>query len=90
MSANTQFAQISILPLNPSFVVKPENGIELNVFSGSLVFGTNAYNFSKEWFTGGLSRDSTITDTYTRDLRKKKKHLWGNADIIGPAVSFTL
>jgi hypothetical protein len=89
-SGNSQFAQVSNVPLNPSFVVKPENGIELNVFSGSAVFGTNAYNFSKEWFTGGLSRDSTISDTYSRDLRKKNKHLWGNVDIIGPGVSFTL
>jgi hypothetical protein len=77
------------VPLNPSFIVKNEGGTEVKLFSASILFGTNAYNFSKDWMSGGLSRDPTEENTYSRDLRRKNKHLWGNIDIMGPAVSLT-
>jgi len=50
------FGGVVQMPTNPSFVVKDYNGFELNLASASLMAGTNAYIFNKEWISDGYSK----------------------------------
>lgn len=87
--------QSSQLPLvyqvstNPAFVNEAkDDGLQIHLFSGNALFGTNAYRYDKESGAGisGLKEGSD----YTKDGRRKNKHLWANAEILGPGVSFSI
>lgn len=74
---------------NPAFVNDAQNeGIQIHLFSGSGLFGTNAYRYDKE-SGAGISGLKEGPD-YTKDGRRKNKHLWANAEILGPAVTFSI
>lgn len=96
LTSGNGFPQISQIPYNPSFVVKQDKGLEVSLFSASVLFGTNAYNLEKTSFSESLNRMFTDDDepaadiAYNKDLRKETKHLWANIDVLGPAGSFTI
>jgi len=84
--SGTEFATVNLVAFNPSFIVKSEKGIEVNVFSGSLMAGTNAYSFSKDYSFGAAKEE----EDYFKDHRSGNKFIWGNVDLMGPAISFTI
>jgi hypothetical protein len=86
---SSQLPSILQVPQNPSFIVKEQKGMEVNLFSASALGGTNAYGFSKDYFTEGLTAGAAEGEEYFKDYRGKKKHLWLNIDVLGPAVSLT-
>lgn len=86
---SSTYTAIQNMPYNPAWVNNSSNGIEVNAFSFSTLFGTNAYLFDKEWvLSSDFPTKGSLSSDYTKDHNRGKKHLWGNIDIVGPAVSF--
>jgi len=83
------------MPYNPAWVCHSDGGTEFQLFSVSGLAGTNAYTLSKGWLTRTVTGQHTATPVedqdYVKDpLKGYKKYIWGNADVLGPAVSFRL
>ncbi len=86
---SSTYTAIQNMPYNPAWVNNSANGIEVNALSISTLFGTNAYLFNKEWvLSSDFPTKGSSSSDYTKDHNKGKKHIWGNVDIMGPAVSF--
>lgn len=86
---SSTYTAIQNMPSNPAWVNNSANGIEVNAISLSTLFGTNAYLFNKDWIlSSDFPTKGSSSSDYTKDHNRGKKHLWGNVDIIGPAVSF--
>ena len=88
--SNKYFGGVVQIPTNPSFVVKEVNGFEFSLAAVSVMAGTNAYSFKKDWLTDGLNAGPMEGNEFDKNFSKKNKHIWGNVDLRGPAVSFTL
>jgi hypothetical protein len=87
--SSANMPSVCFIPFNPAFVVKPEKGLEFRIFSASVMVGTNAYSFKKDYFAEGMQGGAIEGKDYFKDQRNHKKHIWGNIDILGPSVSFT-
>lgn len=87
---SSTYTSIQNIPYNPTWVNSSSSGIEINAFSFSTLFGTNAYLFDKEWvLSSGFPTSGTTPTDYSKDNNSRgRKHLWGNVDIMGPSVSF--
>lgn len=86
----SNFATVNLVPYNPASAVKSYKGLEVNLVSGSFMAGTNAYSFSKDYFSNGTHAGAIENEDYSKNYRNHKKYLWGNMDLLGPAVSFNL
>lgn len=87
---SSTYTAIQNMPYNPAWVNNSASGVEVNLLSFSSLFGTNAYLFSKDWLLSGQFPNKGVSGTdYYKDNNDGKKHVWGNMDIVGPAVSFT-
>ena len=86
----SNYATVNLVPFNPAYAVKSYKGLEVNLVSGSFMAGTNAYSFSKDYFSDGTHAGAIENTDYFKNYKNHKKYLWGNMDILGPAVSFTL
>lgn len=85
----TKYSAVQQLPFNPAWVNNSDNGIEVNIFSGSILGGTNAYYIDRSWLLSGANGKGVEGQDYRRDLTNGKKNLWANVDIIGPSFTFT-
>lgn len=88
-SNSSTYTAVQNVPYNPAWVNNAANGIEVNTFSFSALFGTNAYLFSKDWlFSSDFPNKTNSSSDLRKDHNRGKKHIWGNIDILGPSVSF--
>ncbi len=87
-SSNNVFPNVRQIAINPAYTASALDGTEVHLFSFSALAGTNAYRFSKEFASGNFSGNGLEGVDYFRDTRGANKHVWGNVDIMGPAVSF--
>lgn len=85
----TNYPTIQQMPYNPAWVNTSESGTEFHVFSFSALAGTNAFRFDKSYLLGAGSGHAKENVDYERNWTRKVKHMWANADILGPAISFT-
>ncbi len=77
------------LPLNPAWVNNARTAPEVNLFAGNLLVGNNAYFVNASvlsTLSGGEAKEDKDFGRLKGDANRK---VWGNADIIGPAASFT-
>jgi len=84
----TEFAAIQHMSTNPAWVNTSENGMELMMFSGGGLAGTNAYTFEKDFVFNGFNGQAIESQDYKKIVGGHKKHLWANIEMNGPAVSF--
>lgn len=89
-SNNSTAPGIRQVPYNPAWTAAADDGTEIHLFSASGLAGTNAYRFSKGYVTNGFSGRAAEGKDYFKDLRTAAKHIWGNTDVLGPAVSFRI
>lgn len=84
------YTGIQLMPYNPAWVNSSEDGVEFQPFSISELAGTNAYLFNKGWVLSGARGQAIEGADYKRDKKNYIKHVWGNKDVLGPAISFTI
>ena len=82
------YAAIQFVPNNPAWVNSAATGVEVNVFGANITAGTNAYLLKRDWLFGGSYSGAQEQVDYYKNLNEYKKHIWGNVDVLGPAVSF--
>ncbi|RYZ50234.1 MAG: hypothetical protein EOP49_14460 [Sphingobacteriales bacterium] len=81
---------ISMVTQNPAWINTANGHTEIHLFSASGMAGTNAFAFSKDWFDAGMGPANEDID-YQKNFRtRKNRHIWGNIDVLGPAVSIPL
>lgn len=84
-----EYTAVQNIPNNPAWVTKSANGLEAQLFSINILAGNNAYVFEKEYILGGFNGKALEGVDYYRDNQLGEKHLWANAEINGPAISYT-
>lgn len=84
----SEYTAVQMVPSNPAWVCNSETGVEIYAFGYSAMAGTNAYLFDKNWVLGGYRGQAIEGKDYIRDSRIGIKHIWANAEVLGPA--FTL
>jgi hypothetical protein len=82
-----KYAAVQQMPYNPAWVNNAMNGTEIHLFSASALAGTNAYRFSKAFAGKGFGGQAIEGSDYFKDVHTNKKHIWGNIDVLGPAIS---
>ncbi len=82
------YSAIQFVPNNPAWVNSASDGTEINIFGANITAGTNAYLLKRDWLFGGSYSGAQQNVDYYKNLAEYKKHIWGNIDILGPAVSF--
>ncbi len=86
---NTSNISIQHMPVNPAWVTQAKSGTEFNLVSANAMAGTNAYKFTRGYLFGGFANTAVETVDYDKNIRKGKKHLWGNFELLGPSFSYT-
>jgi hypothetical protein len=87
---NKDYTAIQLLPTNPAFVNYAQDRTELNIFGASALVGTNAYLFKREWLLSGNFDNRQENVDYYKNLNEKRKFIWANVDVLGPAASFNI
>lgn len=85
----SDFSAIQMMPYNPAWVNNSYNGAEIHFMGINIFAGTNAYYLDKGWVLGGADGAGIEGEHYYRDRKKNIKHIWANADVLGPMVAFT-
>ena len=90
--AAMNYSAIQQMPYNPAWINTAATGIEINVFGFSFMAGTNAYAVSRKYLGDGFGTGVAAVEgkDIFKDTRKASKHVWGNVDILGPAVSYNI
>jgi len=87
---NTEYTGIQQVPYNPAFINNSRSGLEVNVFGASIFAANNAYGVnSRMLFNPAADTNAVEGKDYFRLRNSQYKKAWVNADILGPAVSFT-
>jgi hypothetical protein len=86
----SEYSAIQMMPYNPAWVCNAWNGNEILVMGGSALAGTNAFYFDRGWVLRGFNGQAFEGPDYKRDRRKNVKQIWANAEVLGPAMSFTV
>lgn len=87
-SNNSLTPAVRQVPLNPAWTAAASDGIEFHLFSVSGLAGTNAYRFSKSYVNNGFPGKGVEGHDYFKDQRYASKYVWGNVDMMGPAITF--
>lgn len=85
------YPAIMQLPSNPALVNNALNGAEVNILSGNVLAGNNAYQVSGSWLIkGDFEKEAREGYEYSRMSNNQRKRAWANVDIMGPSASFTI
>lgn len=88
---SSQLPSVYKISTNPAFVTEAGDDVQLHLFSASALAGTNAYRINKDSLIGSGGGGLREGYDYRKDRRSNRnKHLWANAEILGPAASFTV
>jgi hypothetical protein len=85
------YPAIMQLPSNPALVNNALTGPEINLVSGSVFAGNNAYTVDGGWLMkGDFETEAREGYEYSKLPNSQRKRAWANVDIMGPAASFSI
>ncbi len=85
------YPAIMQLPLNPALVNNALTGTEVNIVSGNVLAGNNAYQVSGAWLMkGDFETEAREGYDYSKMSNNQRKRAWANVDLMGPAASFSV
>lgn len=83
------YSAVHLLPANPAWVNNARTAPEVNLFAGNVLAGNNAYFVNASILSTLNGGDAKEDRDFGRLDGKRNVKAWANADVMGPAVSFT-